>query len=96
MTPAQQVLWSRSDTSYNNFRIPSLIVTEKGTVLAFAEGREAGDSGDIDILVKRSEDNGQSWSPLAVVWDDGTNTCGNPCPVVDHTSGRITGDRRLA
>ncbi len=86
---AQQVLWSRSDTTYNNFRIPSLIVTEKGTVLAFAEGRDGGDSGDIDILLKRSEDGGRSWSKQLVVWDDGANTCGNPCPVVDRTSGRI-------
>ena len=85
----QQILWSQADTTYNNFRIPALIVTEKGTVLALAEGREGGDAGDIDILVKRSEDNGQSWSPQAVVWDNGTNTCGNPCPVVDHISGRI-------
>jgi sialidase-1 len=87
--PERQVLWNRSDTSYNNFRIPALIVTGNGTVLAFAEGREAGDSGDIDILVRRSEDGGQSWSPQAVVWDDGANTCGNPCPVVDQVSGRI-------
>lgn len=88
-TSAQQVLWNRSDTSYNNFRIPALIVTGKGTVLAFAEGREGGDAGDIDILLKRSDDGGRSWSPQAVVWDDGANTCGNPCPVVDQTNGRI-------
>jgi len=86
---AQQVLWSRSDTTYNNFRIPSLIVTGKGTLLAFAEGREAGDSGDIDILLKRSEDGGHTWSKQLVVWDDGANTCGNPCPVVDQSTGRI-------
>ena len=85
----QQVLWSRSDSTYNNFRIPSIIVTEKGTLLAFAEGREGGDSGDIDILLKRSEDGGHTWSQQAVVWDDGANTCGNPCPVVDRTTGRI-------
>lgn len=85
----QKVLWSRADSTYNNFRIPSLIVTEKGTLLAFAEGREGGDSGDIDILLKRSEDGGHTWSEQKVVWDDGGNTCGNPCPVVDRTSGRI-------
>jgi sialidase-1 len=85
----QQVLWSRSDSTYNNFRIPALIVTEKGTLLAFAEGREGGDSGDIDLLMKRSEDGGRTWSEQKVIWDDGGNTCGNPCPVVDRTGGRI-------
>lgn len=88
-SPLKQVLWSRSDSTYNNFRIPSVIVTEKGTVLTFAEGREGGDAGDIDILLKRSEDNGLSWSQQIVVWDDGDNSCGNPCAVVDQTTGRI-------
>lgn len=82
-------LWSRSDKSYNNFRIPSLIVTPRKTVLAFCEGREGGDSGDIDILLKRSVDNGKSWSEQMVVWDDSNNTCGNPCPVIDRVTGRI-------
>jgi sialidase-1 len=88
-TDHQQVLWSRSDSSYNNFRIPALIVTAEGTLLAFAEGREGGDSGDIDILLKRSEDGGHTWSEQSLVWDDGANTCGNPCPVIDQNSGRI-------
>ncbi len=82
-------LWSQEDTSHNNYRIPSLIVTKAGTLLAFAEGREGGDSGDIDMLLKRSLDNGQTWSDQRVVWDDGGNTCGNPCPVVDQNTGRI-------
>ena len=84
------VLWQKSDTSYDNFRIPSVIVTQKGTVLAFAEGRSNdGDAGDIDLLVKRSFDNGKTWSEQTVVWDDRDNTCGNPCPVIDETTGRI-------
>ena len=83
------VLWSQADTSHNNYRIPSLIVTKQNTVLAFAEGREAGDAGDIDILVRRSMDNGKTWGEAQVVWDDFDNTCGNPCPVIDHNTGRI-------
>ncbi|MFV0592220.1 MAG: exo-alpha-sialidase [Draconibacterium sp.] len=85
----QSVLWQQGTGNYNNYRIPSLIVTKAGTVLAFCEGREAGDAGDIDILLKRSEDNGLSWSSEQIVWDDDQNTCGNPCPVVDDESGRI-------
>lgn len=66
-----------------------MIVTGKGTLLAFCEGREAGDTGDINLLLKRSEDNGKSWSEEQIVWDDGGNTCGNPCPVIDEETGRI-------
>ncbi|WP_018626578.1 sialidase family protein [Niabella aurantiaca] len=83
------VLWQQGTGKYNNYRIPALIVSRKGTVLAFCEAREGGDAGDIDLLVKRSTDNGKTWSKEQVVWDDGFNTCGNPCPVVDQETGRI-------
>ena len=83
------VLWEQGTGKYNNYRIPSVIVTQNGTLLAFCEGREGGDSGDIDLLLKRSEDNGKTWSEEQVVWDDQQNTCGNPCPVVDEVTGRI-------
>ena len=85
----KSVLWEKGTGKYNNYRIPALIVTQKGTLLAFCEGREGGDAGDIDLLLKRSEDNGKTWSDEQVVWNDAQNTCGNPCPVVDETTGRI-------
>jgi len=74
---------------YRTFRIPALIVSKKGTVLAFCEGRTAGDSGDINMVLKRSFDGGKTWSPLQVIWDDAKNTCGNCCPVVDQATGTI-------
>ncbi len=88
-TIQQSVLWEKGTGDYNNYRIPSIIVTTKGTLLAFCEGREAGDAGDIDLLLKRSEDNGKTWSDEQIVWDDAQNTCGNPCPVVDEETRRI-------
>lgn len=84
-----QTLWQQGTGKYNNYRIPSVIATQQGTLLAFCEGREAGDTGDIDLLMKRSEDNGKTWSSERIIWDDGNNTCGNPCPVVDEETGRI-------
>lgn len=79
------------DAGYHTYRIPSLIVTTKGTLLAFCEGRKKGtsDSGDIDLVLRRSTDGGKSWQPMEVVWDDGPDTCGNPCPVVDQSTGVI-------
>jgi sialidase-1 len=73
---------------YHTFRIPAVVSTSKGTLLAFAEGRKAGrgDAGDIDLVLRRSSDGGATWGSLQVVWDDGANTCGNPCPVVDGES----------
>jgi sialidase-1 len=76
---------------YHTFRIPSLIVTPKGTILAFCEGRKnsRSDTGDIDIVLKRSTDNGRTWGPLQLVADHGPDTIGNPCPVVDRETGAI-------
>lgn len=76
---------------YDTYRIPAIVSTKQGTLLAFCEGRKhsRSDTGDIDLLVRRSTDNGKTWSDNAVVWDDGGNTCGNPCPVVDRDTGVI-------
>ena len=76
---------------YHTYRIPALAVTNKGTVLAFCEGRKLSwnDSGDIDLLARRSTDNGKTWSDTQIVWDDGMNCCGNPCVVVDKETGTI-------
>lgn len=75
---------------YACFRIPAVVVSNKGTVLAFAEGRvdDCEDDGNIDIILKRSTDNGKTWSDIITVHDDGNNRCQNPAPVVLE-SGRI-------
>jgi sialidase-1 len=80
-----------SEGGYHTYRIPVLVVTPKGTLLAFCEGRKGGqgDAGDIDLLLRRSTDGGATWGPVQVVWDDGPNTVGNPCPVVDRSSHTI-------
>ncbi|MEU6369077.1 sialidase family protein [Streptomyces sp. NPDC046931] len=76
---------------YHTYRIPATVVTGKGTVLAFAEGRRggAGDSGDIDVVLRRSSDGGCTWGPLTVVAAGRGNTRGNPAPVLDPRTGRI-------
>ena len=76
---------------YHTYRIPAFLTTGKGTLLAFCEGRQGGrsDSGNIDLLLRRSTDGGKTWSPPQIVWDDGDNTCGNPCPVQDRETGTI-------
>jgi sialidase-1 len=87
----QQDVFVAGKDGYHTYRIPSLIVSAKGTVLAFSEGRKggSGDAGDIDVVLKRSFDNGATWQPMQVVVDDGPNTIGNPCPVVDRETGTI-------
>lgn len=88
--PAPPVTVYRSgESGYHTYRIPALITSARGTLLAFAEGRKAGqgDAGDIDLLLRRSTDGGRTWLPVQTVWDDGPHTCGNPCPVLDRSTG---------
>lgn len=76
---------------YHTFRIPAVVRTRGGALLAFAEGRRggAGDAGDIDLVLRRSTDGGRTWGPLRTVGDNGPNTFGNPAPVVDPRTGRV-------
>ncbi len=51
---------------YELFRIPGIVVTANGTVLAYCEARVTGrgDWGPIDVLLRRSVDGGRTWSPV--------------------------------
>lgn len=72
---------------YAGFRIPAIVRTGNGTLLAFAEGRVDGlcDYNNIDLVMKRSTDGGATWSPLVRVVDAGPNKAGQPVPIVDGT-----------
>lgn len=90
-TPEKTDVFVSGEDGYHTYRIPAIVRTSKGTLLAFCEGRRnsGSDTGDIDLLLKRSFDGGRTWSAATTVWDDGPNTCGNPCPVVDAETGTI-------
>ncbi|MFF7122978.1 exo-alpha-sialidase [Streptomyces sp. NPDC008240] len=88
----QQILFKAAqDPGYACFRIPAIVRTADGTLLAFAEGRvlNCGDAADIDLVVKRSTDGGRTWGPLQVVNEGAGDTHGNPAPIVDRDTGRI-------
>lgn len=76
-------IYRQATDGYHTFRIPTVVRSEKGTILCFAEGRtnSSDDFGDIDIVLKRSTDNGKTWGDMIVVAEDGINRCCNPTPV---------------
>jgi hypothetical protein len=89
--PEGTVVFESGTEGYHTFRIPAIVQAADGTLLAFAEGRAdgGGDTGTIDLVLKRSTDGGDTWGDLQVVGDNGANVYGNPAPVVDQETGRI-------
>ncbi len=79
---------------YHTYRIPAVVLTGENTLLAFCEGRKTGrgDHGDLDLVLRRSTDGGKTWQPTQLVHEEGRTekiTIGNPCPVVDRTTGTV-------
>lgn len=75
---------------FESIRIPAVVVSKQGTVLAFAEGRAAdADQAKNKIILKRSTDSGKTWSKVAVIAEDGDKALNNPCAVVERASGLV-------
>jgi sialidase-1 len=87
--PEQTDLFISGQGDYRSYRIPALITTQKGTVLAFVEGRKdsSADHGHNEMLLRRSFDGGETWAPVQLVAKDGTNALNNPTAVVDRETG---------
>lgn len=66
-------LFQVGDAHYKLYHIPGVLVTAKGTVLAWCEARRDGSDWDqIDILLRRSTDDGRTWSaPSSIAAVDG-------------------------
>jgi sialidase-1 len=75
---------------YHTYRIPVLWAASDGTLLAFAEGRSRrSDQSRNDIVLRRSEDGGETWGPLQIIADHGDHALNDPTVVADAGSGRI-------
>lgn len=62
------------------YRIPGIVVTPKGTVLAYAEARKnsSSDWGEIEIHARRSTDGGRTWEPGRQIAHSAERIEGNP------------------
>lgn len=85
------VPFKAGDGRYLIYRIPALWTAPDKPLLAFAEGRvtRRKAAGNIDVVLRRSFDGGQTWEPFQVVADLGDDFCGNPCVVHDPAKGRL-------
>lgn len=88
---ASSVVFRAEETSrHPGIRIPALLQTARGTLIAVAEGRESGaDQASNDLIVRLSTDGGRSWSESAIALELGKDCINNPCLVQDGKSGRV-------
>ena len=81
-------------------RIPGLVTSTKGTLLALYDARNERDDdlqGDIDIAINRSEDGGRTWQPMQKVLDMGEwgglpqkyNGVSDGCILSDESTGTL-------
>ena len=91
---------SEGDAGVKAYRIPGLVTTTKGTLVATYDIRHNSSfdlSEDIDIGISRSTDGGLTWGPMIVAMDMGEwggrpnkeNGIGDPCILVDETTGDL-------
>ena len=89
-------VFNMGEAGYYCIKIPSLLSTINGTLLAFGEGRRlsCGDYTWTDLVYKRSFDNGLTWTDLKILYSNSSsstnfNVIGNAAPVQDRNTGRI-------
>lgn len=75
----------------DSYRIPSLVSTQKGSLLVFTEARKMSstDKTPTDIAVKRSIDQGKTWSDIQIIAHGGDNAFMDPCAVTDAITGKV-------
>lgn len=75
------------------YRIPALLATQKGTLIAVCDARieRWNDApNNIDLAIKRSFDSGKTWTPLKIIVDyPGQEAGGDPCLLEDGMTGTI-------
>ncbi len=96
----KMVLRAAGQDNTNTYRIPGLITTNKGTLIAVYDNRYNNSKDlqeDIDIGMSRSIDGGQTWQPMRVIMDMGEyggrsqrlNGTGDPCVLFDDKTNTI-------
>ncbi len=73
LTASRVPVFVAGSEGYHSFRIPALVTTTRGTLLAFSEGRKSSRSepGEINVVLRRSSDSGRTWKPLVVAAEMG-------------------------
>lgn len=90
-----QALFLSGTEDTHTFRIPALLTALNGDLIAACDARRQSGADlihvrDIDIVVRRSSDNGRTWSDMELVCDFGDGRpASDPSLILDRTTGEI-------
>ncbi|MDD5508087.1 MAG: exo-alpha-sialidase [Bacteroidales bacterium] len=87
-----KLLFSGGDYGSVNFRIPAVITADDGSIVVAVDARRdvPGDlPNNIDIMVRRSTDMGDSWSEAATIADFDAFGASDPSLVKDRNTGNL-------
>ena len=95
----QYLFYCRDDVHNKPYRIPAIATASNNTVLAFSDYRPCSNDigyGEVDIMLRRSYDNGETWSaPVCIADGQGGNSnvfnvgFGDAAVVADRESGKV-------
>lgn len=90
---SSQALFVSGENQTHTFRIPAIATATNGDLIAACDARRKSSADlmhhrTIDIVVRRSSDNGETWTPIELLENRDDGGCSDPSLLVD----RITGD----
>ncbi|QJC53520.1 hypothetical protein HGI30_19570 [Paenibacillus albicereus] len=91
-TFSETILFDTSDgLGYGEYRIPSIVSTSNGTILAVAEGRQGGDQTPTDLVLRRSTDGGKTFGANVILSPGKSQGYAemNPMLLAESGSGRV-------
>ena len=85
-------LWNSGIGGYATYRVPGIVLTKRGVLLAYCGGRKQLDKGDwssTDILLRRSSDGGKSWEASRKIAGNGEDLTDNIVAIADMQTGAV-------
>ena len=88
--PQKTDIFLRDTHGYAIYRIPGIIVSPKGTLLAYCEARKTpNDWAKLDVMLRRSTDAGKTWEGPTLIAGESKATTNNPVMIPDTQTGAI-------
>lgn len=86
-----QDLFIAGENGYHTYRIPGIVVTDEGKILAYCAARKGkgSDWDEIHVALRTSKDGGNSWSDMQIIAQADSLVTDNPMAIVDYQTGVV-------